>query len=279
MSIKRLIKEILLEARKKKTAKAVINIEVPTNIIVKNSKHNSEQMCCRPSCSERPDYPGCYDIYKKERKVSIRPDSVINGIIDREGEIIKSINSGRFKKVTMGDTSQHMGIIKYHDGISNIWSLLSLSYIKPFEYMVRVESSRRWNGGRYFSKTTTPIGPMNEVYFNVSDNGEVLHKFNPTKINTSFNISYTKTIKEKISNGINVLDYVSDDIITINDVDGITNLIKANMGDIVNNWGGDTKENTYTNSDIGLSVIYHIKHEKVPNITKYTLTIVDITEY
>jgi hypothetical protein len=269
-----IIKKILTEARKKKgrPTELIIRTKVPSKITVYHSEHNLDQMRNRPSCTKNPK-KGCYDPRRGERAIPISKDAVSKGISDRKKHIISVINSGKFKRIRTQDTSQHLGLISYRDEISKIWTLLSLSTIGPFEYMVRTESSRRWNGRGYLSDSTIPIGPMNETFRGMDTRDEIVD-FGTIDINTTFKIVMSGMVKNRIADGIEYLDYDNDEVVLINEPLLLSKL-KDNLVGLVDSWDGNPGTSIFVTDD-GISITYTLTPQNEPTVTKYLLTMMDI---
>ena len=268
-NIKNIIKDtLLLEAKKKKARKTklTIVIDVPTKITVYSSKHNDYQMCCRPDCVKRPNYVGCYDAQYGEQKIPIKFNTLVSFVKKQKNRIINYIQKGSFKTFKQKDKDQFLALLSYSDEISKIYTTSSLTYLGPFDYMVRAESSRRYSGRRFPQKLI-----INED-FKGEETTKLISDFGTVDIKTKFNVTISGMVKNKIEEGFDILDYKLDDVVTLTE-EYLLELLKGSLPNMINNINRG-KMLYVTENDLGIE--YNITHSNISNITNYELVIHDI---
>jgi hypothetical protein len=217
-------------------------------------------MCCRPTCVQRPSYPGCYDTSRGELKIPIKIKNVKPFISKQKEKILDYISKGKFKTFKQ-EGDQFVAKLSYSDNISKIFTLTSLTYLGPFNYMVRLETSRRYKGDKFSNRLVI------KEYFVGEDTTELIEDYGTNNIRTIFNVTLSRKVKDKLNNGFQVLDYNLDDVVNI-DENYLLTVLEENILKMINK--------TFYVTENDISIEYGITHPNLNNINIYDLIIHDI---
>lgn len=258
-----LIKGILNEVVNPEPIRVILN----HTFTVWNTIHGEEQMCCRPTCFQKPSYRGCYK--QNEDSTPISEKEATKVIQLNESLIANNIANNKFKPLFHLDPKQKLARISANFGnnpINRIFLLMSLiteSYpnniISPFQFTLRIETARRTQ-----LTVDKEVLILNEVTLNHQDRTKILFQFDKP-IMTNFKVNFNEIANDKI---VNVGLIINDQ--HIQTIYKFYGYIKLKINDILSEFKENELINYYVDNENELTIAYNITRDSLRDTVSNT---------